>query len=108
MTINASPNARTNHWEHGDRRPRSHPTLKIAKRVLVVEHDASLLPIIRDNLKSQGFYVECVADGADAIAMATRFSPNLMILDLRIPSMCGLEVCHAVSSQANRPAIIVL
>ncbi|HWF86541.1 MAG TPA: response regulator transcription factor [Vicinamibacterales bacterium] len=106
--INASQSAGANHWDDSDPPAGRRPQLKIAKRVLVVEHDASLLPIIRDNLMSHGFYVECVADGAHAITMATRFSPNLMILDLRIPSMCGLEVCHAVSMQANRPAIIVL
>jgi DNA-binding response OmpR family regulator len=110
IMINASPSARANHWD--DRDPPSAapvpPKLRLARRVLVVEHDTSLLPLIRDNLQSEGFYVECVADGAHAISMATRFSPNLVILDLRIPSMCGLEVCHAVSTQANRPAIIVL
>ena len=105
--INASPSTRA-HQRDESLPARARPNVRIAKRVLVVEHDATLLPLIRDNLKSRGFYVECVADGAEAISMATRFSPNLVILDLRLPSMCGLEVCHAVSTQPNRPAIIVL
>lgn len=108
INVNASQDIRPNHADENDPPAGAHAHLKIAKRVLVVEHDATLLPLLRDSLQSHGFYVECVADGAHAISLARRFSPDVVIIDLRIPSMCGLEVCHAVSTQANRPAIIVL
>ena len=65
-------------------------------RVLIVEDDADIRELIRYNLAQEGFIVEEAADGAQALEKVKRRVPDLMVLDLMLPGMPGLQVCRAV------------
>jgi two-component system response regulator VicR len=78
------------------------------KRILVVEDDAAIARILLDNLVYEGFRVECVGDGEQALARVGEFAPDLLVLDLMLPRSSGFDVCRTVSASAHPPAIIVL
>lgn len=59
-------------------------------------------------LRNAGFLVEEAKDGADALAMAVRLQPRLMILDVKLPDMSGLDVCQHIKANAVTAHILVL
>jgi two-component system alkaline phosphatase synthesis response regulator PhoP len=79
-------------------------------RVLIVEDDADIRELIRYNLAQEGFVVEEAADGAQALDRIRRRVPDLMVLDLMLPGMPGLEVCRQMRAgrdTAHLPILIV-
>ncbi len=79
-------------------------------RVLIVEDDADIRELIRYNLAQEGFIVEEAGDGAQAIEKVKRRIPDLMVLDLMLPGMPGLEICRTMrsgSETASLPILIV-
>jgi len=82
--------------------------VKQAKRLLVVEDDVAIARVLHDNLVYEGFQVERVADGREALAKAETFIPDLVLLDLMLPEQSGFEVCEQLCSSPHRPAVIVL
>ena len=79
-------------------------------RVLIVEDDADIRELIRYNLVQEGFIVEEAADGAQALEKVKRRVPDLMVLDLMLPGMPGLQVCRQMRAEretAHLPILIV-
>jgi two-component system OmpR family response regulator len=62
------------------------------KRILVVEDDAALCRVLRDNFLFDGFDVQCVDDGNVAISAAREFAPDLVVLDVMLPGRDGFEL----------------
>jgi DNA-binding response OmpR family regulator len=77
------------------------------KRVLIVEDDANLSALLRENLLFEGFEVDCVADGEVVLARAKRFLPDLIVLDITLPNVNGFELCHALRRHGATPVLIV-
>ncbi len=77
-------------------------------RILVVEDDPSIAHVLQDGLVFEGFSVECVNDGGQALPTADRFQPHLILLDLTLPGADGLDLCRAFVSRADRPSLIML
>jgi len=78
--------------------------------VLVVEDDADIRELLRYNLEQEGFAVEQAADGGEALRLIERRVPELMILDLLLPGMPGLELCRKLRgtpSTATLPILIL-
>ena len=69
------------------------PTRQI--RILVVEDNDLNRKLFCDVLKSQGYAVEPVADGRDALDKARAFGPGLIIMDIQLPNVSGLELIEA-------------
>lgn len=63
-------------------------------RVLVVDDEEDILELVRYNLAKEGYKVRCVATGEDALAAARQEVPDLIVLDLMLPGVDGLEVCR--------------
>ena len=82
-------------------------TIDRARRILIVEDEASLADSIRYNLEREGYEVDVVLDGRDALRLARRNPPDLVLLDLMLPEMPGLDVCRALRAESNVPIIIV-
>jgi two-component system OmpR family response regulator len=80
----------------------------MAKRILVVEDDASLAELLRDNLVYEGFTVDCVSEGPKSLEVAAKTKPDLVLLDLMIPGLDGFEVCRGLSLAPERVPIIIL
>ncbi len=78
--------------------------------VLVVEDDPSLTTVLQYNLKQAGFEVLAASNGNDGYLQARRFLPDLVVLDLMIPGIDGLEVCRRLraSEETRSIPIIVL
>ncbi len=77
-------------------------------RVLIVEDDTTLLRVVSDNFASRSFEVDTAVDGEEAIEKATRFSADLIILDVMIPKVNGYEVCRYLRQEGIRTPIIFL
>ena len=82
-------------------------TIDRARRVLIVEDEASLADSIRYNLEREGYEVDVAYDGRDALQQARREPPDLVLLDLMLPEMAGLDVCRALRAESSVPIIIV-
>ena len=76
-------------------------------RILVVEDEDSLADSVRYNLEREGFRVVVVADGRRALEAFRADRPSLVILDLMLPEMSGLDVCRTLRSESNVPIIVV-
>ena len=63
-------------------------------RVLVVEDDAEIADVLRRSLRNEGYEVRTSADGVDALDVASGFVPDVVVLDLGLPRMDGIEVCR--------------
>jgi len=79
----------------------------VKRRVLIVEDDAALSRVLRDNFAFEGFEVESVADGDLAIALARSFAPDLVVLDVMLPGRNGFELVGLLR-QGGRIPIIML
>ena len=75
----------------------------LKKRVLIVEDDTGIARLLRDNLLYDGFDVEWSQTGRDAISIAKRFAPDLVLLDLMLPDgMDGLDLCRIFTRGSER------
>ena len=77
------------------------------QRILIVEDDAGLARILRDNLAFEGFEVQSVADGRLAAARAREFVPDLVLLDLMLPGKTGFEICGVLRGRRQTPIVIL-
>ncbi|MCB0329842.1 MAG: response regulator transcription factor [Bdellovibrionales bacterium] len=80
------------------------------ERILVVEDEADIRELIQYNLQREGFEVLMVGTGEEALSTATQERPDLILLDLMLPGMNGLDVCRSLKSNpalANIPILIV-
>ena len=73
--------------------------------VLVVEDEESLLQTLRYNLSRAGHAVRLCTDGSVALEMALDNPPDLLILDLMLPGMDGLEICRRLRAEVANPAV---
>jgi two-component system phosphate regulon response regulator PhoB len=62
-------------------------------RILVVEDEDDLRELLRFHLAKEGYHPQCVASGEDAVKVARAQAPDLVLLDLMLPAMDGLQVC---------------
>jgi two-component system KDP operon response regulator KdpE len=78
-----------------------------AKRILVAEDDMAVRDFITRNLRARGFEVFEAGNGFEAMAQWERERPHLLILDIMMPQMDGLEVCRRVREQSATPIIVL-
>jgi two-component system, OmpR family, alkaline phosphatase synthesis response regulator PhoP len=77
------------------------------KQILVVDDEPRIADICRDYLQRAGFKVVTAANGADALTIARTKQPDLIVLDLGLPKMDGLDVTRALRKYSNVPIIMV-
>ncbi|MFL5656922.1 MAG: response regulator [Ktedonobacteraceae bacterium] len=73
----------------------------MGRKVLVVDDEAVLVETIAYNLEQAGYEVITAADGASALQAAQRETPDLVLLDIMLPEMDGLEVCRQLRRESN-------
>jgi len=76
-------------------------------KVLVVEDDPNLLEALKYNLQKESYDVVITIDGEQAIAIARREKPDLVILDVMLPKMNGFEVCSILRKEMTAPILIL-
>ena len=75
--------------------------------VLVVDDEPKIVKLARDYLELGGFRVVAAGDGKDALETARRDRPDLVVLDLGLPGMDGLDVCRALRKDSTVPIIML-
>jgi two-component system response regulator MprA len=76
-------------------------------RVLVVEDDADIADVLRRSLRNEGYEVKTSADGVDALDVAAGFVPDLVVLDLGLPRLDGIEVCRQLRLDGDVPILML-
>jgi two-component system alkaline phosphatase synthesis response regulator PhoP len=76
--------------------------------ILIVDDEPNIVQLARMYLERDGFRVESAGDGNTAIVNVNRLQPALMILDIMLPGMDGLEVCRTLRAKDNPVAILML
>ncbi len=78
------------------------------EKILIVEDDKDIIKMLEYNLKKEGFKVIHASDGEDALDLAVRQYPDLILLDLMLPGIDGLEVCKALKGENKAAAIPII
>jgi len=76
-------------------------------RVLVVDDEPQLLRALRINLRARGYEVHVAANGTDALKLAAAHPPDLVVLDLGLPDLDGVEVIHGLRGWTDVPIIVL-
>ena len=76
-------------------------------RVLVVDDDSALAEMLGIVLRTDGFEPSFEADGAEAVAKFREVKPDIVLLDLMLPGMSGIDVCRAVRAESGVPIIML-
>src|SRR5882724_9406802 len=76
-------------------------------RVLVVDDDPALAEMLTIVLRGEGFDTAVVADGARAMPALRELKPDLVLLDLMLPGMNGIDVCKAIRAESGVPIVML-
>src|SRR2546428_12533271 len=76
-------------------------------RILCVEDDAQMRTFLLAQLKARGYHVQAVTDGAQAIDLAAIFQPQLVLLDLALPTLDGLTFLRRLREWSGAPVIVL-
>src|ERR1044071_9882566 len=77
-------------------------------RILIVEDEPAMVQGLRDNFEYEGYEVISAGDGAEGLERALRDQPDLVVLDVMMPKMSGLDVCKQLKGKKPSIPIIML
>ncbi|HKB50418.1 MAG TPA: response regulator transcription factor [Solirubrobacterales bacterium] len=80
----------------------------MAERVLIVEDDAPVRRMLERSLGAEGFEVRSTADGGAALAMAEDSAPDLVVLDVAMPGLTGIDVCRRLRDKGLTGGVLML
>jgi len=83
------------------------PNSEAKKNILVVDDEAQISRVLKTSLSSLGYGIRTAADGEEALQVIQEWSPDLIITDLRMPNMNGLELCREVRKESQVPIIVL-
>jgi two-component system KDP operon response regulator KdpE len=83
------------------------PNSEAKKNILVVDDEAQIARVLKTSLSSLGYGIRTAADGEEALQVIQEWSPDLIITDLRMPNMNGLELCREVRKKSRVPIIVL-
>src|SRR5205814_7402912 len=75
--------------------------------VLVVDDEPGILRLLKVELEAQGFGVVTARSGAECLDAIRRDSPDIVVLDIMMPEMSGLEVMHRIKAESNLPVMLL-
>jgi two-component system KDP operon response regulator KdpE len=77
------------------------------RNILVVDDEAQITRVLKTSLSAQGYGIRTASDGMQALLEMKTWPPDLIITDLRMPNMDGLELCRQVRSESRIPIIVL-
>src|SRR5271157_4976809 len=81
--------------------------MPVSINILIVEDEPKLANLLADYLRASGFAPSCLADGTKVIPWVQEHKPDLILLDLMLPGLNGIEVCKGIRTFSRVPIIIV-
>jgi len=78
-----------------------------ARRIAVIEDEATIASAVAARLRAEGFAVETAGDGPAGLDLCRSFRPDLVVLDLMLPGLDGLEVCRRLQRDRNVPVLML-
>lgn len=75
--------------------------------ILVVDDDPAISEMLSIILESEGFNIVAVMDGAEAVSTAERVQPDLILLDLMLPGMNGIDICRTIRQTSSVPIVML-
>ncbi len=78
-----------------------------AKRVLVVDDEPMVTEVVEQYLRRDGYLVRVASDGHEGLRLANEWAPDLVVLDVMLPKMDGLEVCRRIRQDSATPIIML-
>jgi len=79
----------------------------MSQKILVIDDELEIVKVVRAYLEQGGFRVLTASDGKQALAVFRHEHPDLVVLDLGLPSLDGLDVCRAIRREGNTPIIML-
>ena len=77
------------------------------KRILVVDDEAQITRVLKTTLSTQGYAIRTASDGRQGLQEVRTWSPDLVITDLRMPNMDGLDLCRSIRAESHIPIIVL-
>jgi two-component system OmpR family response regulator len=81
--------------------------LEIMAKILIVEDDRNLLSTLKYNLQKEGYTTITAVDGAEALDVARREKPDLILLDVMLPKLSGFELCRILRQEMTVPILML-
>ena len=83
------------------------PNPAVKSNILVVDDEAQITRVLKTTLSGHGYGIRTAGDGEEALQLMKEWSPDLIISDLRMPNMDGLELCRRVRAHSRIPIIVL-
>lgn len=77
------------------------------EKILIIEDDKDIRNILKDYLTSEGFAVNCCDNGGNALTVFKSFNPDIIVLDIMLPEVDGIEICRIIRSSSLVPIIML-
>ena len=78
-----------------------------AYKILLVDDEPDILEFLAYNLKKEGYQVFVASNGQEALAQAKKIQPHLIVLDVMMPDMDGIETCREIREQASLKDVLI-
>ena len=82
--------------------------MSLGQRILLVDDEKDILEFLSYNLTKEGFVVKTCLNGSSALKVIDEFQPNLIVLDVMMPGMDGIETCEIIRSNSNYVTSLLL
>jgi two-component system alkaline phosphatase synthesis response regulator PhoP len=79
----------------------------MSNKILIVDDEPDIIEFIEYNLRKEGFVTESAGDGLQALKKLETFKPDLVLLDVMMPKMDGMEVCRIIKSDPSRDTLVM-
>src|SRR6266496_2890063 len=83
------------------------PAVGEKPKILVVDDEAQIARVLKTTLSARGYSVRTASDGDDAVQVMKAWTPDLVITDLRMPNMDGVELCRHLRAKSGIPIIVL-
>ena len=80
---------------------------EVKGNILVVDDEAQITRVLKTTLSSQGYGIRSASDGEEALQLMKDWTPDLVVTDLRMPNMDGLELCRRIRTESHIPIIVL-